>query len=379
MPKNGIMSFDDALKRVLDTAVSELTVRAAEERDRARQQGFEEGRTEGFDDGHAKGLEDGRAEGATEGHARGWQDGHERGRSEALAEANRQSDAALAAAVAAARAETAADRAAYARLVDAIRALDRGRSLSDVLDTLVACASREATRTAVVIVRGQRVHTWTCLGFGTAVDTGPSLDIALDEAGVIAEAVRTGAMASDETGDHAGPPAFAPLRRGHESHETFAAPIALLGEVVAVLYADHGQSHAETMPDAPAPSLQAWPERLEVLTRHAARCLEALTVIKAARSLDGARAGNTDGEDPDTSARRYAKLLVSEIKLYHEADVVAGRRERDLSTRLGGEISRARALYEQRVPATVRDRGNYFRDELVRTLAHGDASLLQLT
>ena len=62
-----------------------------------------------------------------------------------------------------------------------------------------------------------------------------------------------------------------------------------------------------------------------------------------------------------------------------KAAVVDGRRDRDLATRLGGEIARARVLYEQRVPPQVRQRADYFHDELVRTLADGDATLLQLT
>jgi hypothetical protein len=80
-----------------------------------------------------------------------------------------------------------------------------------------------------------------------------------------------------------------------------------------------------------------------------------------------------DGEE---SARRYARLLVSEIKLYHEDEVAAGRRERDLAARLGGEIARARGLYEQRVPPGQRATANHFHEELVRTLADGDATLL---
>ncbi len=78
------------------------------------------------------------------------------------------------------------------------------------------------------------------------------------------------------------------------------------------------------------------------------------------------------------SAQRYARLLVSEIKLYHEDAVIEGRRERDLVTRLGGEIARARAMYEQRVPPTIRQQADHFHDELVRTLANGDATLLEL-
>ena len=69
---------------------------------------------------------------------------------------------------------------------------------------------------------------------------------------------------------------------------------------------------------------------------------------------------------------------MSEIKLYHEADVVAGRRERNLMARLGGEIARARGLYEQRVPAPVRETTDHFHTELVRMLANGDESLLEL-
>jgi hypothetical protein len=45
------------------------------------------------------------------------------------------------------------------------------------------------------------------------------------------------------------------------------------------LYADQGDASAS------GPSVPAWPETLEVLTRHAARCLEAITALKAARAL----------------------------------------------------------------------------------------------
>ncbi len=80
-------------------------------------------------------------------------------------------------------------------------------------------------------------------------------------------------------------------------------------------------------------------------------------------------------EDED-AARRYARLLISEIKLYHESDVNQGKRERDLLQRLRLEIDRARRLYDERVPPDVRSRTHCFDEELVRTLADGNASLL---
>ena len=54
--------------------------------------------------------------------------------------------------------------------------------------------------------------------------------------------------------------------------------------------------------------------------------------------------------EEESSARRYARLLVSEIKLYNESAVRLGRERRDLLTRLGAEIARAQRLYEERVP-----------------------------
>jgi len=80
--------------------------------------------------------------------------------------------------------------------------------------------------------------------------------------------------------------------------------------------------------------------------------------------------------DDDQAARRYAKLLVSEIKLYNEVAVRVGREKRDLLTRLQPEVERARRLYEERVPAAVAGRRQYFQQELLHTLADGDPSLL---
>ena len=78
----------------------------------------------------------------------------------------------------------------------------------------------------------------------------------------------------------------------------------------------------------------------------------------------------------DQGARRFARLLVSEIKLYNEAAVRAGRQQRDLRQRLRAEIDRAQRLYEERVPPAVGARHAYFQQELVQTLADGDPALL---
>ncbi len=77
-------------------------------------------------------------------------------------------------------------------------------------------------------------------------------------------------------------------------------------------------------------------------------------------------------------ARRFARLLVSEIRLYNEQAVQEGKANRDIYQRLKDDIDRSREMYEQRVPAEVRSATNYFFEELVRTLADGDPDALGL-
>jgi hypothetical protein len=87
--------------------------------------------------------------------------------------------------------------------------------------------------------------------------------------------------------------------------------------------------------------------------------------------------GNLDALDPETrkkheEAQRFARLLVSEIKLYNEAKVKQGQKSKDLYDLLRDDIERSRQLYRERVQESIRVTTNYFNDELVRILAEGD-------
>jgi hypothetical protein len=75
-------------------------------------------------------------------------------------------------------------------------------------------------------------------------------------------------------------------------------------------------------------------------------------------------------------ARRLARLLVSEIKLYNEEQVEEGRRKKDVYERLKEDIDRSRQMYEERVEPRILKSTDYFYQELVRILAAGDAKAL---
>jgi len=281
----------------------------------------------------------------------------ERDAAVAAAEAERQAAVAAAAAASPAAPSSGDNSALVEHLAAGVRAMSTASSLTAVLQALLTAAGASGTNGSMWLVRGHELQPWR--HDPSAIPLDP---IAIDADNPIADAARS----------------KAPARRD----ETVALPLTLAGEVVAVLVTESRQ-----------PSANA--DALEVLALYASRAIESITAFKTARALTGQadaaathaesgaadngghRGGDINAEEM-ASAQRYARLLVSEIKLYHEAEVVEGRRDRDLATRLGGEIARARVMYEQRVPAHVRRQADYFHDELVRTLANRDPGLLEV-
>jgi hypothetical protein len=279
--------------------------------------------------------------------------------------------------------ERQAGLAGVSRLLAAVRDFDRARSLSEILDALADHVSRETPRVAVLLVQGDQLRGWRFAGFGDQVPDARSVNLPLRDptGGVVLKAVRTRAPSPtieghDDPADAA--PSFAPLGPGRTG---LAVPVEVGGRVVAVIYADDQADAPRTMPSV-------WPEAVEILARHAARCLETVTAVKAravplpsghdepaaAASPGPPEPHAAAGNGQDEAARRYAKLLVSEIRLYHESAVTAGRRERNLFERLSGEIERARGLFNARIPTAAR--ADHFNQELIRTLADGDPALL---
>ena len=81
-------------------------------------------------------------------------------------------------------------------------------------------------------------------------------------------------------------------------------------------------------------------------------------------------------DDLHKKARRFAKLLVEEIKLYNQPKVAEGKSNRDLYDRLKQDIEKSRATYEKRYGETTAASADYFNQELVRILADNDPALM---
>jgi hypothetical protein len=125
---------------------------------------------------------------------------------------------------------------------------------------------------------------------------------------------------------------------------------------------------------APVPPPVAPPSH-EREERPSTQYIPPANLARSSAPAEGGPAGDSKKHD---EARRFARLLVSEIKLYNEPKVDAGRRNKDLYERLKEDIDRSRQMYDERITEDVRKASNYFYDELVRILADGDAGTLGL-
>ncbi|HTV02821.1 MAG TPA: hypothetical protein VMF13_19890 [Luteitalea sp.] len=268
------------------------------------------------------------------------------------------------------------------KLASAVSAMDQATTLSEVLDALSDGLLPQVPRSAVLVFQQDRARIWRRSGF-PADAPGLGTELHLPDYVDLKAIVDSAAPAIVDGQDDAGPVlGLAALPSGRQG---LAVPVAIGGQSAALVYADGGD-------DGVLPA--GWADVVEVLARHAARCLETLTAMRAAGYARAQRAAvvvpmpphlrvvqrpvlDTPMGDALDQARRVARLLVSEIRLNREADVMEGRAQGDLGARLSDDIDRARRTYQQRVNDALPGRDALFDEEVLRTLANGDAALLK--
>jgi hypothetical protein len=170
--------------------------------------------------------------------------------------------------------------------------------------------------------------------------------------------------------------------------------------------AAHAESHAVAAQSSMAPATQSAPAFNDPFAAHApghamaaaasaavsaphmeatASTIEAEPLPLVQPPVTAPAENEPVGATPDASseeqevhrkAQRFARLLVDEIKLYNQAKVAEGRKNKDLYDRLKEVIDKSRVTYQKRYGNTVAASGNYFQNELVRSLAEDDLSIM---
>ncbi len=173
-----------------------------------------------------------------------------------------------------------------------------------------------------------------------------------------------------------------------ESFEVERSGDEAIGSVTDFAFASDGDdvSNGATAPEMPsfeAPEIVAEPVHEPVPEPVVAEPMPVSeTVPEVSKSRYSGRNMDLPIEVPDeerrvhNEARRFARLLVSEIKLYNEQKVAEGVEACDLYDRLREAIDRSREMYEKRVKPVVASKFDYFHYELVNDLAEGDVNKL---
>jgi hypothetical protein len=86
--------------------------------------------------------------------------------------------------------------------------------------------------------------------------------------------------------------------------------------------------------------------------------------------------GQSSQKSDPAYAQRFARLLISEIKLYNQEKIESAGRAGNIYQQLKPEIDRARKMYDERVALEGTYGRDYFYEELVRNLAGGDGTKL---
>jgi hypothetical protein len=288
-----------------------------------------------------------------------------------------------------------------------VASIQEASSQSEILRTLLEGASKFTGRAALFIVKGNSLAGWQGRGFKDN-DKVKSYNLNAGE-GLAARAIndRAAVAASASEFDQDFVSGVGAPAQGNAN----VLPLLVKDKVPAVMYADGG-TDKNGKSDASA---------LQLLVRIAGLWLEVLAMRKAgvmttASSPEAAAAAVESAamltptpapgsvkapaaamaaaapasapapagpvtiapgdEEVHKKAKRFAKLLVDEIKLYNQGKVNEGRQNRDLYDRLRDDIDKSKATYDKRYGSTPAASANYFNEEIVRVLADNDAELM---
>lgn len=320
---------------------------------------------------------------------------------------------------------------AQGNLVQAVATIHAGTTQKEILRALLDTGSAYGSRVALFVVKAGAASGWQARGFG---EDDSIKDFPLDMAsGPAAHAYQNRVVAPANIAEM--DRRFVKQFGGPENEQILVLPLVLKDKVAALLYADGGtdgildgpslevlvmatsawlevaslrkQAQRDISSD-PAPSMERPPVAAPVHTvssfsdpfasappKHvaakaapepepAAEVVEVAAHAASASAAASAPATAADpfagmsAEDADThrKAQRFARLLVDEIKLYNQAKVAEGRRNKDLYDRLKEDIEKSRSTFQKRYGSTAAASGDYFQKEVLRSLAEDDTSVM---
>ena len=296
-----------------------------------------------------------------------------------------------------------------AELDGAVSALQDVTSQTDILRNLVEGCAKFCSRAALFVIRAGAAHGWQARGFA---DDGVVKNVQVDiNKGLAARSFQSQNPAAAAAIEFDA--VFNKTVGNPADGNALILPLVVKEKVAALLYCDCGTEKAWQIDNSALQLLvrsaglwlellglrkTAGPEKGEteapVAMAAAAAAVPAAPSVAAAPPPEpvaeaappspppaaapaGAEPVIAPGdEEVHKKAKRFAKLLVDEIKLYNKDKVAKGKENRDLYERLREDIEKSRATYDKRYGSTPAAAADYFSKEVVRILADNDPTLL---
>ena len=293
-----------------------------------------------------------------------------------------------------------------AALQKAVSAIQSGTTQKEILRALLDNTALYSGRAALFVVKGGSATGWQGTGFSNndaVKDFGLDINSRLTARVMQSRTAETG-TASD-LDSH-----FASTFGAPANGTVVLLPLLLKDKISALVYADAGtqggvfdsaaldvivratsawlevvsqrkQSHKDVSAEPEA--MHSAPAANDPFASHAplhtkAQHAEAEPAAMSAAAAWGGPTTALTAEDGELhrKAQRFARLLMDEIKLYNQAKVSEGRKHKDLYDRLKEDIEKSRTTYQKRYGSSAAGAADYFNQELIRSLAEDDVSLL---
>jgi hypothetical protein len=328
------------------------------------------------------------------------------------------------------RSDAAAPRETSSALVQAVSNIHSGSTQKEILRALLQAGSEHCSRIALFVVKAGVASGWQSRGFGNDESTTNfTLDL---NAGPAAHAYQNRVATPGNVAEMDA--RFVEQFGSPANEQVLILPLTLKDKVAALIYADGGDSdkldsaalellviatsawlevtslrkqaaakpdrEATPSVDRPAPPLsvqtvssfsdpfashapkhvpaspEPQPQPAEVVEVEIEAPVHATAAAAPAAATDPWAGLSAEDADVHRKAQRFARLLVDEIKLYNQAKVAEGRRNKDLYDRLKEDIDKSRGTFQKRYGSTVAASADYFQHELLRSLAEDDVAVM---
>jgi hypothetical protein len=267
--------------------------------------------------------------------------------------------------------------AAVTQLAERIRRITDAESSAHALKALLGASQSAVPRAALFLVSQGNVQGWGSIGYPTSVAGAQRSYRVPADRGWLGALVRVADGKLSQRPDGDGDPDFGQAAPA----DVIGCTLCIDNRPIAVLVGERTSDESPWIPDALSTLARVAQVRLELflLRRKIDRATAAGGVQEPGQGAEASvpAPAPAPAAAPELDrARRYARLVATDIRLYNEEAVVLGQRNGDLSQRLGEDLGRGKQTFLLRHGELGAVGIQLLQEAYIQVLAGGDPALI---